>query len=168
MNRKGVTMIDDLMDLSDTDASFTQKFIRDNSNSNGMGKYEETSTDFIPQYQPKQTSYHPRPAPQVYQQPQQQMMQPQQQMMQPRFQQQIEPQQGFEMDIQVEDLRPTNLGIPINSYHKNIHCVDIITHIKDCPVCQKLYNNNEKTVYIIIIIILVIMIGLLIKKLFEK
>jgi hypothetical protein len=57
---------------------------------------------------------------------------------------------------------------PYLQHQHRLHCVDVVNHIKDCPVCQKLYNNNEKNIYIMVIVILIIIIALLVKKLIEK
>jgi hypothetical protein len=46
---------------------------------------------------------------------------------------------------------------------KSIHCVDIIDHVKLCPLCSKIYND-DKTIYIIIIIMLMVLCLILIKK----
>jgi len=58
--------------------------------------------------------------------------------------------------------------IDYKPYQHRLHCVDVVNHIKDCPVCQKLYNNNEKKIYIMVIVILIVVIALLVKKLIEK
>ena len=151
MYRKQVTMIDDLMDLEaqppsmmhpnqssniqmDPDTSFTQKFIRSQSNGNGMGKLDEVQRQIVP-YQQKQ----PFP-PQV----RQEIIETPPEMKIPHY-----TPQGYNPSIR-------------------LHCVDIVNHIKDCPVCQKLYNNNEKNIYILVIVILLIIIALLVKKLIEK
>jgi hypothetical protein len=145
MYRKQVTMIDDLMDLesqgppsmmpnqstglhTDPDTSFTQKFIRSQSNGNGMGKLDEIQKQIIP-YQPK-----------------------------PQLRQEI-----IESPPELKSHQ-----YPQYAMSTRLHCVDIVNHIKDCPVCQKLYNNNEKNIYILVIVILLIIIALLVKKLIEK
>lgn len=67
----------------------------------------------------------------------------------------------------IEESRPVieeNVRLP---KYREIHCVDIIDHIKDCPVCCKIHNNNEKTIYIVIIIILVIICAFLLKRVLE-
>lgn len=48
-----------------------------------------------------------------------------------------------------------------------ISCVDVLEHIKNCPVCSKFYNT-DKTIYLVIIIILIIMLAILLKRLLEK
>lgn len=42
-------------------------------------------------------------------------------------------------------------------------CLDVCNHIKGCPVCSKLYNNDN-SLYIIIIIALLILVIILTKK----
>jgi hypothetical protein len=42
-------------------------------------------------------------------------------------------------------------------------CIDIANHIKTCPICSKLYND-DKTLYILCIILLCIVCIILIKK----
>ena len=49
------------------------------------------------------------------------------------------------------------------SRYTNMNCLDICSHIKECPICSRFYNN-DKTVYIIVIIALVIICILLLKK----
>lgn len=52
-----------------------------------------------------------------------------------------------------------------NSYKPS--CLEVAEHIKDCPICSKLYNNNDNTVYIIVIVILSIICILLLKRVLD-
>ena len=49
--------------------------------------------------------------------------------------------------------------------NKEFNCLDICNHVNSCPLCSKIYNNNDRTIYIIIIIILFVICMLLMKKL---
>jgi hypothetical protein len=49
----------------------------------------------------------------------------------------------------------------------DISCLQIAMHIKKCPVCSKIYNN-DKSLYVIFILLLVVTCVLLLKKLLEK
>ena len=53
----------------------------------------------------------------------------------------------------------------VNMHFQNreLTCIEIAKHIKDCPICSKFYDT-DKSLYIIIIIILVIFCILLLKK----
>jgi hypothetical protein len=155
MYRKNVTMIDELPDLESgsrmhgpspdmqmqsmqgmpprhmmpdqrpEDMTFVNKFLRDNSNKSGMGKYDEVAN------------------PQMYGPPQ------------PQSQQHSPPIMNAPNEMDLRTLTSVN-------------CVDVMHHIKDCPVCLKLYNANDKSLYIVIIIILGLVCLLLIKRIFEK
>jgi hypothetical protein len=49
-------------------------------------------------------------------------------------------------------------------HHQNMYnCIDIANHIKTCPICSKLYND-DKTLYILCIVLLCIVIIILIKR----
>lgn len=49
----------------------------------------------------------------------------------------------------------------------DISCLQISMHIKNCPVCSKIYNS-DKSLYIIFIVLLFILCMLLMKKILEK
>lgn len=50
------------------------------------------------------------------------------------------------------------------SHHQYMYnCIDIANHIKACPICSKLYND-DKTLYILCIVLLCIVIIILIKR----
>jgi len=48
----------------------------------------------------------------------------------------------------------------------NKNCVEVAEHVKECPVCSKVYDN-DKTVYIVIIVVLAIICILLLKRVLE-
>lgn len=48
-----------------------------------------------------------------------------------------------------------------------IHCLDIVTHIKDCPLCSK-FHANDRVTYLITILLLLIIISILVKKLIDR
>lgn len=48
----------------------------------------------------------------------------------------------------------------------NVTCVEIAEHVKNCPVCKRLYNPDN-TLYIIVIVILAIVCILLIKRILD-
>jgi len=66
-------------------------------------------------------------------------------------------QQEVQQNIQYIDPPSKYAHIPHN-------CLDIASHVQDCPICSKFYNT-DKTIYIIIIIILSLICLLLVKKL---
>jgi hypothetical protein len=55
-------------------------------------------------------------------------------------------------------------NIPSNSPYS---CLDISSHIENCPICSKFYNT-DKTIYVITILILIIFCIILIKKIIDK
>lgn len=153
MYRKNVTMIDDLPELEEgmpkppmqaqdqrpQDMKFVQKFLRDTSNK-GMGKYEEHQQ-------------------QIQQQMQQYPIQ--------------NPLKNNLINLPME--RPT-----LNIYSQEgeiiepptqksfITCVEVMQHIKECPVCTKIYKDNDKSLYIVVIVILGLVCLILMKRIFEK
>jgi hypothetical protein len=48
-----------------------------------------------------------------------------------------------------------------------LHCVDIANHIKDCPVCSKLYHHDSSS-YIAVIVVLVIICLILTQKILNS
>ena len=145
MYRKQVTMIDDLMDLESQ--SPQQSYI---NNQQQQGIPMDPDMTFTNKF--IRTSSNGNGMGKLDEVNQQMMpYQPKQPIIQK--QEIIEPQQQLEY-------KPY--------YQHRLHCVDVVNHIKDCPVCQKLFNNNEKNIYIMVIVILVIIIALLVKKLIEK
>jgi len=48
----------------------------------------------------------------------------------------------------------------------DISCLGVSSHVKDCPICSKLYNC-DKTIYIIVIVVLAIIVLLLLKKVLD-
>ena len=50
---------------------------------------------------------------------------------------------------------------------RDLSCMTIASHIKNCPLCSQFYNRND-SVYIISIILLIIACVILVKKILEK
>jgi hypothetical protein len=68
----------------------------------------------------------------------------------------------FEQEVQPQG--PVRQGLdPLY----DISCLQISMHIKNCPVCSKIYNS-DKSLYIIFIVLLFILSMLLMKKILEK
>ena len=57
--------------------------------------------------------------------------------------------------------------VETNLYDKNISCLQISRHIRNCPICSKFYYNNDKVILIVVIIILITICVLLANKLFN-
>ena len=55
----------------------------------------------------------------------------------------------------------------VENYEPLLNCVNVANHVKNCPVCSKLYSN-DKTLYIIIIVVLAVISALLLKKVLES
>jgi hypothetical protein len=169
--KKNVTMIDELPDLNDLESKsalhfggpahlqnpdnqrpknmeFVQKFIRDTHN--GMQKYDEINQSIhsAMNFQPNEMRSENLN---------------EDHLSQGDLQRRYHVERNYSEDS--NSLIDDNVRLP---KYKEIHCVDIIDHIKDCPVCCKIYNNNEKTIYIVIIIILVIICAFLLKKVLES
>jgi hypothetical protein len=53
------------------------------------------------------------------------------------------------------------------SNSSNISCMDIARHVKSCPICSKLYEN-DKSIYIIGIVFLLVVCIILLKKVIEN
>jgi hypothetical protein len=54
-----------------------------------------------------------------------------------------------------------------HSSHPHISCIDIAKHVKSCPICSKLYEN-DKSIYIIAIVFLLVVCIILLKKVIES
>lgn len=52
-------------------------------------------------------------------------------------------------------------------YVAPFNCLDVSNHLKSCPICSKLYDN-DKSMYIVAIVILVIIVIILLKKVIEN
>lgn len=164
--KKNVTMIDELPDLNDLESQpaphfggpahlqnsdaqrpknmeFVQKFIRESHN--GMQKYDEINQSIHSSMNFQPTEMRSLSGSQ-----------------QEGYPLERNPYQPFTQDS--KPMIEENIRLP---KYREIHCVDIIDHIKDCPVCCKIHNNNEKTIYIVIIIILVIICAFLLKRVLE-
>jgi hypothetical protein len=55
---------------------------------------------------------------------------------------------------------------PQHSQPRELSCMEVARHIKNCPICSKFYDN-DKSVYIIVIILLVIFCIILLKKILD-
>ena len=69
------------------------------------------------------------------------------------------PRENYEppvQELQEPIVQPRYANIPHS-------CLDVNSHIQDCPICSRFYNN-DKTIYIIIIVILSLICLLLMKK----
>lgn len=72
----------------------------------------------------------------------------------------------------IEENAPYNIPNPNHMNHMNymnnrqLTCVEIAKHIKECPICSKFYDT-DKSIYIIVIIVLAICCIVLLKKLLE-
>ena len=58
-----------------------------------------------------------------------------------------------------------NSELVAKKYNREFNCLDICNHVNSCPLCSKIYNNNDRTLYIIIILILFAICVILMKKL---
>ena len=71
----------------------------------------------------------------------------------------IEPnEEEYHMGPRVQNVQPRE---------REISCIEIAKHIKNCPICSKFYDT-DKSLYIIVIIILLIFCILLLKKILIK
>lgn len=66
------------------------------------------------------------------------------------------------LPVEQQDNQLTTYNMPNNTPT----CIDVATHIANCPICSKFYNN-DKTMYVIAIIVLSIMCILLLKKVLD-
>ncbi len=79
----------------------------------------------------------------------------------------------YEVDTSKFRMSNHNNNTPNNhmsSYHysnSNLSCMDIARHVKSCPICSKLYEN-DKSVYIIGIVFLLVVCIILLKKVIEN
>ena len=55
---------------------------------------------------------------------------------------------------------------PAHFHPRELSCMEIARHVKNCPICSKFYDN-DKSVYIISIILLVIFCIILLKKIID-
>ena len=63
-----------------------------------------------------------------------------------------------------------HMHMNMNMHHMNnshISCIDIARHVKSCPICSKLYEN-DKSIYIIGIVFLLVVCIILLKKVLES
>ena len=146
MNRKNVTMIDDLPYLDDL---ATNQILPPNSDIN-FSKYIRNTT-FNP----------PSEAGMMNKQQQHQVVVPPP----PQYQQQQQPIQQFELQQKEIQYEPEieNMDLLI----RPISCVHVAHHASNCIVCSKLYTN-DRTNYIIIIILLLTICVMLFKKILDS
>ena len=166
-----------------------QKFIRNNRliipSGAGMNNIQEGynsphQQQYYPAHNSHQQQYHPAHNPPHQQQyhpaqPQQyHPPQPQQQYNNPHNSPQQQTHEGYnnnpqkthEEYIDEEFIEPQI--VKLRERHNlidpmSISCIDIASHIQNCPICSKFYNG-DKSLYIIIIIILAIVSLLLLKR----
>lgn len=137
-----VTMIDDLLDLDEDSANYSNNNQLDILPNGQEDKYAKfIRQKHTPKYQDQQMyskdDYNFQPQPQIHQQyPQQFQQQPYQ----------------------------LSHNIPLHSPYS---CLDIAGHIDNCPICAKFYKN-DKSIYIVAIVLLAIICIILLKKVIEK
>jgi hypothetical protein len=145
-----VTMIEDLIDLDETNHSLSSNNILPNDQEDKYSKFIRQK--HIPKYS-------------EYQNNQEQIIPHNQQQFMNNNQEQIIPhnQQQFMNNIPLEYHQPL-YNIPMHSPYS---CLDIAAHIDNCPICSKFYKN-DKTVFIVSIVLLTIVCIILLKKVLEK
>jgi hypothetical protein len=145
-----VTMIEDLIDLDETNHSLSSNNILPNDQEDKYSKFIRQK--HIPKYS-------------EYQNNQEQIIPYNQQQFMNNNQEQIIPhnQQQFMNNIPLEYHQPL-YNIPMHSPYS---CLDIAAHIDNCPICSKFYKN-DKTVFIVSIVLLTIVCIILLKKVLEK
>lgn len=157
MMKRGVTPIEDLLDLDDQERSEREreldkvriKSIRNTGKYGGMRDYEPQYNNVKPIVQ------HTA---QLIAQPTTQLIQaPQQPVSLPPFQPQIMEEPSFQENYKYR--------IPIDCMQ--ISCLDICNHTIACPVCTKIYANTDRSIFIAIIVVLVIICILLLKRVME-
>ena len=141
------TLIDDLIDLDDPSPS--------NNNILPPGQQDKMKRIIR---QPHQTKYNEQMN--LPNGPQYQMPQPYQ------TPQPYQIPQPYQMPQQYQMPQPyqSEYNIPL---HAPYSCLDIASHIDNCPICSKFYKN-DKSIYIVTIVILVIICIILLKKALEK
>lgn len=140
MMKRGVTPIEDLLDLDEQERSdrdkeldkIKMKSIRNTGKYGGMRDYEA-------QYNVKQpvqfVQIPPPPQPQVMEEPVPQL------------------QENYKYRIPIDCMQ--------------ISCLDICNHTIACPVCTKIYGNTDKSIFIAVIAVLVIICIILLKRVME-
>lgn len=51
---------------------------------------------------------------------------------------------------------------------RQIHCIDVLNHLENCPICSRYYGRNDNMPYLIIIGVLSILCLMLIKKVIDS
>lgn len=192
-NTEKYTLIDDLLDLDNEENNqankIKDKYIRNNSTKSKYQELKENYSDTT-NYTPIQTQNHQTPPIQNQQiQQYENQIQPYENQIQ-KYQQQNSYNQNqtnqqnqnyyknqnhyknhktyYNDDSYQDDNKlpyyNTYHNIPSNSPYS---CLDISSHIENCPICSKFYNT-DKTIYVITIVILIIFCIILIKKIIDK
>ena len=84
----------------------------------------------------------------------------------------INPNYQYEEPIAHQSLQ-VPLQIPRVKYEDKVqtscdlHCKDILNHIKECEICHKFYNN-DRSIYIILLVLFGLIIVILMKRVMEK
>jgi hypothetical protein len=86
------------------------------------------------------------------------------QLLNPNYQYEEQPSYQQQQPIQIPQQMPI-----INKVEEtcNLHCKDILNHIKECEICHKFYNN-DRSIYIILLVLFGLIIVILMKKVMEK
>ena len=177
-----VTMIEDLIDLDETNPSLSSNNILPNGQEDKYSKFiRQKHIPKYSEYQNNQEQIIPHNQQQFMNNNQEQIIPHNQQQFMNNNQEQIIPhnQQQF-MNNNQEQIIPHNQqqfmnNIPLE-YHQPLYnipmhspysCLDIAAHIDNCPICSKFYKN-DKTVFIVSIVLLTIVCIILLKKVLEK
>ena len=73
--------------------------------------------------------------------------------------------EGFEHE---EQGAHNDLAKKYNMSSDSPSCLSVADHVENCPICSKLYKNNDRTMYIITIVVLIIICLLLFKRVLDK
>jgi hypothetical protein len=161
-----VTMIEDLIDLDETNPSLSSNNILPNGQEDKYSKFiRQKHIPKYSEYQNNQEQIIPHNQQQFMNNNQEQIIPYNQQQFMNNNQEQIIPhnQQQFMNNIPLEYHQPL-YNIPMHSPYS---CLDIAAHIDNCPICSKFYKN-DKTVFIVSIVLLTIVCIILLKKVLEK
>ena len=143
------TMIADLPDLDDVEASTRGNTIDHNNHANSQHILPE-------EHQGKYSKFIRNPH-----QPRQQSGMAS---AQPMYEQQINDSYYQPPEPQPEPIQET---ISYKMPNNTPSCLVVAEHIANCPICSKVYND-DKSIYIVSIVILVIICILLLKKVLDK
>ena len=148
--------------LPESEANKYDKFIRhhDNAPAQESGMYVQRGNNM---QQPEHPQYPPQ------QHPQQHPQQPHNHLHPPHSH---PPRENFNRDhiISKESMIDEGFEQPppkkTYSLSEGPSCIDVATHIAECPICSKFYNN-DKTLYLLIIAIMSIVCVLLLKRVID-